>query len=417
VPKLLKYIFISILLFSANSYAALNLESIPIAVMSFSTHHNIAQIISSDLQNSGRFQVKNINAPQQLSYGVHAVNYAYWAEQKINNVVLGSVASIRNKYKVNFRLLDVSSRSMLLNKSYKIPKKELRTLAHRISDLIYQQLIGIRGIFSTKIAYVLVERTPGKLSKYSLIVAEFDGHNPKQLFVSSEPIMSPAWSPDGKKIAYVSFEHKKAAIYIQNVATKKRTIITNFPGINGAPAWSPDGKKLVVVLTKTSYPKFYIIDLVTKQLEQITFGRSLDTEPNWAPDGQSIIFTSNRNRSPQIYQLDLVAKKVRRITYQGDYNARASFTPDGKSIVMLHHDDDVFNIARQNLSSGEIDILTKSGMNESPSIAPNGRMVIYATNDNGRGVLDEISIDGKARLRLTSEKGDVQEPAWSPFLN
>ena len=420
-----KYILISILLCSANSYAALNLEltqgvdkTIPVAIMSFSEHHNIAKIISSDLQNSGRFRVKNVNAPQQLSYGVHAVNYAYWAQQKMNNVVLGSMTSIGHKYKVSFRLLDVYGRSVLLTKSFSIPKSQLRTLAHHISDLIYQQLTGVRGVFSTKIAYVLVQRDPGQPTKYSLIVADADGYNPKQLLTSSEPIMSPAWSPNGKKIAYVSFEHKKAAIYMQDIATGKRTIVTNFSGINGAPAWSPDGKKLAVVLTKSGYPKIYIFDLATKQLQQITFGWCLDTEPNWSPDGQSIIFTSNRGGSAQIYQLDLASHTVQRITYQGNYNARSSFAPDGKSIVMLNQDNSgVFDIAKQDLVTGEVDILTESGMNESPSIAPNGSMVVYATNYNGNGVLGEVSIDGKVRLRLPSRQGNVQEPAWSPFLN
>jgi len=422
--RILKFCLFSILLFATNAYAALDLEltqgvdkALPIAIMSFSEHHDIAKIISSDLQNSGRFKAVNIDAPQQLSYGVHAANYAYWAGQKIDNVVIGSTRSLGNKYRVTFKLLDVYGRSILLNEDYTIPKQQLRTISHHISDLIYQQLTGERGIFSTKITYVLVQREQGKLTKYSLIVADADGHNPNELLVSSSPIMSPTWSPTGKHIAYVSFEHNKAAIYVQDVATGKRKLETEFPGINGAPAWSPDGEKLALVLTKTGYPKIYLLDLATKKLQQITYGYSLDTEPGFAPDGKSIIFTSDRGGSPQIYQLDLQSEKLQRLTYQGDYNARASFTPDGNSIVMLTRDNGAFNIAMQDLASNQINILTQSSINKSPSVSPNGKMIVYATSKDGQGVLAEVSVDGRIKLILPAAEGDVQEPAWSPFLN
>ncbi|MCK4609303.1 MAG: Tol-Pal system beta propeller repeat protein TolB [Gammaproteobacteria bacterium] len=404
-------------------YAALNLEltqgvnkALPIAVLSFSVQHNIAKIISSDLQNSGQFKVDQVDAPQQLSYGMHAANYAYWAGQKMNNVVLGSVEKDGKKYKVKFQLLDVYSKSVLLDKEYKVSKDDLRALAHHISDLVYQQLIGQRGVFSTKIAYVLVQRKIGQPTKHSLIVADADGHNPKQLLLSSEPIMSPAWSPDGKKLAYVSFEHKHSAIYIQNIATGKRHLVSNYPGINGAPAFSPDGRKLALVLSKTGYPKIYVLDLVTHKLKQKTFGWSLDTEPSWSATGEAIIFTSNRGGTPQIYQLDLASNAITRLTYQGSYNARASFMPDGKSIVMLSRDDNGFNIAKEDLVSGDVTVLTSSGMNESPSVAPNGSMIVYATNYRGRGTLAEVSADGRVELRLPSKEGEVQEPAWSGSL-
>jgi TolB protein len=422
MARLIKFIFI--LLFPVNIYAMLNLEltqgvdkAIPIGIVSFSEHNDIADTISSDLQYSGRFRVVNIDAPQQSSYRVQAVNYAYWAQQKIDNVIIGNTQSTGDKYKITFKLIDVYGKSVLLDKEYTIPKKQLRALAHHISDSIYQQLTGIRGIFSTKIAYVLVQRELNKLTKYSLKVSDADGYNSQNLLVSSEPIMSPTWSPDGKNIAYVSFENKRAAIYSQNITNGERKIITKYPGINGAPAWSPDNKKLAVVLTKTDYPKIYILDLVTNKLQQITFGLSSDTEPSWAPDGQSIIFTSDRGGSPQIYQINLQTGQIQRLTYQGDYNARASFTPDGKNIVMSNQDNSMFNITLQNLATDEINILTEFGMNESPSIAPNGSMIAYATYYGGRGVLSEVSNDGKVKLRLPSQEGDVQEPAWSPFLN
>jgi len=392
-------------------------KAIPIGIVSFSEQNDIADIISSDLQNSGRFRVVNIDAPQQSSYRVEAVNYAYWAQQKIDNVVIGNTQNAGNKYKITFKLIDVYGKSILLNKEYTIPKKQLRALAHHISDSIYQQLNGIRGIFSTKIAYVLVQHDPNKFTKYSLKVSDADGYNSQNLLVSSEPIMSPTWSPDGKNLAYVSFENKRAAIYLQNVANGQRKIITNYPGINGAPAWSPNSEKLAMVLTITDYPKIYILDLTTNKLQQVTFGLSSDTEPNWAPDGQSLIFTSDRDGSPQIYQLDIQTGGIRRLTYQGDYNATASFTPNGKKIVMLNRNNGMFNIALQDLATGEVNILTEFGMNESPSIAPNGSMIAYATHYGVHGVLSEVSIDGKVKLRLPSQEGDVQGPAWSPFLD
>jgi len=413
--KLLKHIFISLLLFAVtNTCMALNLkliqsavETIPIAVMSFAEHHDIAKIISEDLQNSGYFKVLNVNAPQQSSYGVHAVNYAYWAHQKMPNVVTGSISSSGRKYKVTFSLLDVSGRKILLDKFYKIPKSQLRSLAHHISDIIYQRLTGMPGIFATKLAYI---------SGNNLMIADADGQNSKKLLTSNEPIMSPAWSPNSKKVAYVSFAHKKSAIYIQDIATGKRKRITNFSGINGAPAWSPDGKKLALVLTKSGYPKIYIFDLTTNKLQQATYGQSLDTEPSWAPDGKSLIFTSDHDRSVQIYQLDFTSNKIQRLTYQGNYNADASFTPDGKSIIMITQNKGKFNIAKQDLATGKIDMLTSSDLNESPSIAPNGRMIIYETICNNLRVLREISLDGKISLQLSSNKEELQNPAWSPFL-
>lgn len=409
-----KFIFFVALTISSAAFSALDLEltqgvdsGIPIAITSFAP--NVHDVVVNDLKNSGRFRITDTNDPSE------------WKAQKLEAAVSANVQQLSdNQFAVSFKLLDVLNNNILLDRKYTVSGNQLRQLAHHISDLIYQQLTGDRGVFSTKIAYILVERSAlnKQLAKFTLQVADADGFNPRTLLSSDQPLMSPSWSPDGKYIAYVSFEGNRAAIYKQNIASGSREIISKFPGINGAPAWSPDGRKMALVLTQTGYPKIYILDLATKQLQQITSDWYLDTEPNWATDGKSIIFTSNRGGSnPQIYRIDLDSKKIQRITFKGNYNARGSFTSDGKSIAVLHQEDDLFSIAIQDLDSGRLTTLTKSGYDESPSLAPNGKMIVYATNYNDRGVLAAVSTDGKVKLMLPARNGEVQEPAWSPFLD
>lgn len=395
-----------------KTFAALELEltqgvdkKSPIAVMPFIGAPEINQTIANDLQNSGVFQITNSNG----------YSFSDWQSQKIDNVVLGSSQLLLGKYKISFQLLDVYNSSKLLDTNFSTDATKFRSAGHHISDMVYQKLTGIPGIFSTKIAYVLVQRGSTQ-TKYSLLVTDVDGRNTRVLFTSHEPIMSPAWSPDGKSIAYVSFEHKRSAIYVEDVNTGKITTLSSSPGINGAPAWSHSGRKIALVLTKTEYPKVYVLDLATNTLAQITSGWSLDTEPSWAPDDQSLLFTSNRGGTPQIYRYYFSGGRIERVTYQGDYNARAGFTSDGKKIIMLHRDGSGFNIAVQDLASGRVLNLTNSGFDESPSVAPNGNMVVYATYSNGRRVLGEVSVDRKVKLVLPSQDGEVQEPAWSPFL-
>ncbi|MFW0094839.1 MAG: Tol-Pal system beta propeller repeat protein TolB [Coxiella endosymbiont of Haemaphysalis qinghaiensis] len=426
-------IYIIVSLFFIPAYGALDLEltqgvtsAIPIAITPFvgtpvsvSGDQTISEVIINDLQKSGQFRVAALNKLGQTLESVQQenLNYDYWRKQKVNAVVVGTIrASGINYYQVTFTLVNVfDSDNVLLSESFNAGTRNLRSLSHHISDLIYQKLTGVKGIFSTQIAYILVQRFPGKPPKYTLEVADSDGFNPQPLLVSHMPIMSPTWSPDGKKIAYVSFEGRHPAIYVQNLATGQRQQISDFPGINGAPSFSPDGTRLALVLTKTSNPNIYILNLMTRQLCEITNDWAIDTEPAWSPDGKTLLFTSNRDGTPQIYRYFFNNSRITRLTYCGDYNARASFLPDGKSIIMMHRENDLFGIAYKDLITGRLQILIQSGADESPSLAPNGKMVVYATKYRDQGVLAQVSIDGQVKLRLPSRDGMVQEPAWSPF--
>jgi TolB protein len=410
-----------ILLFFINQSFALDLEltqginsALPIAINSFgsdNTSQEIGQVIENDLTLSGQFKI--ISGPK----GPNAQSSISSLKQLgADSVVTGRVVRAGGYYEVSFTLADAAANgTTLLTKSYKVSENQIRALAHHISDEVYQKLTGERGIFSTRIAYISVQRA-GERSRYSLEVADADGHNPQSLLVSSEPIMSPSWSPEGKAISYVSFEKKRAQIFTVSVETGQRRLITSFPGINGAPAWSPDGQQLAVVLSKSGTPKIYSVDIRSGNMKQLTFGDAIDTEPRFAPDGRSLLFTSGRGGSPQVYRLSLADGQVTRLTFEGNYNARASYTPDMKNIVMLHRDDRNFNIGVQSARGGPISSLTFSGMDESPSVAPNSRLVLYATHFQDKGVLGIVSLDGRIRMRLPARAGDVQEPAWSPYL-
>jgi TolB protein len=339
-------------------------------------------------------------------------------------MVIGRVEKAgSSKYNVVFELLDVLKQSddtqnhkTILSMKYdNISAQDLRKLAHQISDQIFERLIGVKGIFSTRIAYISVMQN-GKDRIHTLEVADSDGFNPKALQRSSFPMMSPAWSPNGRHIAFVSFDKDRASVNVADVMTGRIERITQYPGINGAPSWSPDGRTLAVVLSKDGGPKIYTVDVASKKLSRLTDGTGIDTEPSWSPDGQSIVFTSNRGGKPQIYRVSLSSGKTERLTFNGDYNAKPSLTPDGKRLVMLHRGDNgSFSIAVQNLSNSDLKVLTNTSLNDSPSIAPNGMMVMYGSKDGERGVLGAVTLDGRVKIRIPSREGNVQEPAWSPF--
>ena len=387
--------------------------ALPIGINPFGTDgasQSLTEVIDNDLRMSGQFKL--IPSSQN-----NAQPIAVWQRAGADSVLSGRVNRLGgSRYEVTFELFDAASQGrLLLSKSYQVSEEQMRSLAHHISDEVYQKLTGERGIFSTRIAYILVKRGVGR-TQYSLEVADVDSSNPHRLLVSSEPIMSPSWSPDGKRIAYVSFEKTRAQIYSVEVATGHRRLLTDFQGINGAPAWSPDGRQLAVVLSKGGTPKVYTVDLATGSMTQRTFGEAIDTEPRYSPDGRSLLFTSGRGGSPQIYRLSLADGGISRMTYAGNYNARASFTPNQQYMVMLHREDGQFNIGLQDMSTGRVTTLTHSQMDESPSVSPNGRLVLYATHYQNKGVLAVTSLDASIQMRLPSRDGDVQEPAWSPFL-
>jgi TolB protein len=420
--------------FSAHAILSMELTrgiagAIPIAVVPFAntetTSQDVAGIISNDLQNSGQFKVFGRNALSVSPSNPKEVSTDYFRRLGTDNVVIGKVTSLGgNRYQVSFQLLDMLASSdaananVVMNKQYTVSEGELRSVAHHISDIVYQHITGVRGVFSTRIVYVVVQHDGGPKPRYTLEVSDQDGYNPRPLLSSYEPIMSPSWSPDGKKIAYVSFEKRHAGIYLQDLASGGRRLLSEFPGINGAPAWSPNGTKLAVVLSKSGAPNIYIMDIASHQLKQITSDFYINTEPSWSPDGRSLIFTSNRSGGPQIYQVSASGGTASRLSFDGDYNARASFTHDGNRIAMIHRVNGIYKIALLDLDNGTTRVVTNAAADTaSPSIAPNSSMILYDTFTGGRNILGMVSADGRVQVSLPARNGEAQDPAWSPFLS
>jgi TolB protein len=424
------------LIFCNTAWAILSLEltrgiagAVPIAISPFAggtAGDNVASVITNDLQTSGRFKVYGRDALTSFPTAADNVQFSYFRTLGADNLVVGKVDALGgDRYQVSFQLIDVArgkdqgaQQAVSFSDKFTVPGSQLRAVSHHISDLVYQHILGVRGVFSTRLSYVVVQRNPGAATRYVLEVADADGFNPKQLLSSPDPIMSPSWSPNGRQIAYVSFENRRASIYVQDVQSGSRRLVSQFKGINGAPAWSRDGRKLALVLSKDGSPNIYVMDLASGQLSQMTHDWSINTEPAFAPDGRTLVFTSTRGGGPQIYQLNLATKAITRVSYDGDYNARASFTADGSHIAMLHREGGVYNIGMLDLDTGSFHLLTNAGTDdESPTIAPNGSVVLYGTVYNGRSVLGMVSSDSKVQMRLPARNGDVQDAAWSPFLS
>jgi TolB protein len=384
----------------------------------FGNLQQMADIVGADLARSGQFAA--LPKANMLSYPTQPkdVFMRDWRVLGVEYVVIGTVVSAAGgNVATRFYLFDVVNERQVLADQVVGTRRQWRDIAHKVSDKVYEAITGIRGAFSTKILYVLARNVGSPSATYSIEIADSDGERSRSLFTSSQPVMSPSWAPDGRKIAYVSFETGRQAIVLQDIFTGQRELITNFTGINSSPVFSPDGRNLTLVLSKDGNPELYLMSLADRRLRRLTQNPGIDTEPSWSEDGRYVIFTSDRGGKPQIYQLELATNMIERLTFVGNYNTRARLLPGGKHMVFVHRTNQTDSIAWQDLTRGDVRVLTQTPLDESPSVAPNGTMLIYATQDRGRGILGVVSLDGRVRYRLPSSSGDVREPSWSPYLD
>lgn len=400
--------------------------ALPIAVVPFAWRgdagapppHEVGQIVAADLQRSGRFKPLPTNQMLARPSRGEEVDFRDWRAVNVENLVIGDVSpNGPGGYLVRFFLYDVFRGEQITGFSMPTTARDLRATAHHIADIVYETLTGQPGAFATRIAYVTSVRSgSGKDAKerIELRIADADGYGPQTIVSSEEPIMSPAWSPDGRRIAYVSFENAQPSIWVQEVFTGKREKLTSFKGINGAPAWSPDGRFLALTLSKDGNPDIFVMDLAKRSLRPLTRHWAIDTEPAWSPDGRSIVFTSDRGGQPQVYQVAVGGGEPVRLSFEGDYNARPSYSPDGRSLAMVTRVNGNFRIATLDLETRNMRVLSNGRLDESPSFAPNGSMLIYATRVGDKGVLAAVSTDGRVQQRLRLQEGDVREPVWSP---
>ena len=378
---------------------------------------DLARLIESNLERSGQFRRVGRETMLSLPGPDDEVFYRDWRAIDSEYTVVGSIARDDDGFLVRYALHDVYGERILFAERVPGDSSSLRDIGHYISDRIYESLTGLKGIFSTRLLYVTAERRSEKDQTFKLILSDADGGRPRTIFQSSEPILSPAWSPDGSRVAYMSYRAKRPGIYIQTLATGEVKRVTSFPGLNSAPSFSPDGRKLVLTLSKDGNPELYVANLRTGELTRMTKHFAIDTEASWSPDGRSILFTSSRGGKPQLYMMNVASKTIKRVTFDGDYNSNGAFTPDGESIVFVHRTAKRFHIAQMNLITRQISILTETDLDESPSVAPNGTMVIYATSNNEKSLLGLVSMDGRVRVRLPSVSESVREPTWSPYFN
>ncbi len=396
-------------------------SAIPVAVAPFkwegdgSPPEDVARIISDNLVRTGQFQSlprsEFLETPSQQS----EVRFANWRALGVDNLIVGEVQPDGDRFRVRYELLDVFGGSRMEGKSFAVPRDAMRTVSHVISDEIYEALLGRPGAFNTRIAYVAMQDRRNGDREWRLVIADADGYYPESILSSSQPIMSPAWSPGGDRLAYVSFENRRSEIYIQEIGSGERERVASFEGINSAPAWSPDGRRLALTLSRGGQTDIYVLELDSGDLRRVTDHWAIDTEATWMPDGRSLLFTSDRGGNPQIYRVNVDNRNVQRVTFEGNYNASPTLSPDGRRVAMVHRTDRGYGIAVQELGeNGRFRVLTRGSQDESPSFAPNGAMVLYATRADGRAVLGTASLYGEARQILSTDGERIREPAWSP---
>ncbi len=425
--SLLKLRGLSLVAFSALSllqlpaHAELTIEitgaganRLPLAIADFGgdpgASRALTGVVRGDLERSGLFKLVDPSGIPMTEATPPA--YGEWKNRGADALAAGSIGpSGDGRQEARFRLYDVNKQSALAGAAFVASAPMLRIAGHRIADAIYEKLIGEPGIFSTRIAYVVKSGA----NRYELHIADADGQNAQAALKSREPIISPTWSPDGARIAYVSFENKKPVIYVHSLASGQRIVVANFKGSNSAPAWSPDGRKLAVVLSKDGGSQIFTVNADGSGVQRLTTANGINTEPFYSPDGQSIYFTSDRGGSPQIYRTSVGGGDAQRVTFEGSYNVSPRVSPDGKTLAFISRRDGGFRLAAMDLASRQVQVLTDSYKDESPSFAPNGRMILIATEIGGRGVLSAVSTDGRIKQRLSISAGDVREPAWGPF--
>jgi TolB protein len=412
-------LFFLLLCLAVPARAALDIEitgagehQIPISVVAFAGEDKLTQkigtVIANDLKRSGLFRL--IDAAGKAPHEMRDVVYSEWAEA--DALAIGSAEALPDgRVEVKFRLLDTHKQTQLLGQSVVSKGDQVRAIAHKIADMIYEKFTGDAGVFSTRIAYINRE---GKTNR--LVVADSDGYGEQSVLTLKEPILSPAWSPDGSHLAYVTFEQGRAVTYVQSLFTRQRFVLAAFPGSNSAPAWSPDGKQLAIVLTRDGASSIYIVRPDGTGLRRLTYSDAIDTEPSFSPDGRFLLFASDRGGSVQIYRMPVDGGYAERLTFEGNNNFSPRYSPDGNSFVFMHSTGGQFYIATQDFQTRQIQVLTDVGWEKKPSFAPNGKLILFATESLGRGILATVSSDGRVKQKMIPQQGDIREPMWGPFL-